>query len=100
MNLSENTITTTITLHNPSSCTCGRIIWLSLHCDRFTMTVGSGDSGAHIDARLGPVSRSVGFHPEALKETVNDLFWEMWRVWEPAEGVKVMAGQDDLLAVR
>lgn len=92
MNAPENAGVTAVTLHNPSSCTCGRIIWLSLNCDSFAMNIGSGDGDAHIAARLGPVYRSTRFHPETLKETVNAIFWQMWAVWEPAEGIKVMAG--------
>ncbi|RPE03671.1 hypothetical protein BBB56_04085 [Candidatus Pantoea deserta] len=80
---------TAVTLHNPSSCTCGRMIWLSTHCDFFALNLGTSDREAHIEAALGPASSSVQFHPEQLKEVVADLFWQMWHVWEPAEGMKV-----------
>ncbi|MCQ5472385.1 hypothetical protein FHW04_000537 [Pantoea sp. AN62] len=90
MNTSEDAVVSHITLHNPPSCTCARIIWLSMNCDAFAMNIGTANGDAHIDARLGSVYRSTRFHPEALKETVNDLFWEIWAVWEPEEGIKVM----------
>jgi len=91
MTTSENSVISHITLHNPSSCTCGRIIWLSMHCDFFAMNIGTREGDTRIDARIGSVYRGIWFQPETLKETVNDVFWEMWRAWEPEEGVKVMA---------
>ncbi|WP_315311029.1 hypothetical protein [Pantoea vagans] len=92
MNSSQNPEITHITLHNPSSCTCGRIIWLSIHCDFFRMNIGTCEGDTRIDARIGSVYRGTWFQPEALKETVNNLFWEMWRAWEPEEGIKVITG--------
>jgi len=90
MNMTENAMLTPVTLHNPSSCTCGRIIWLSMHCDFFAMKMGQDDGETHVEARIGSVYRETAFHPENLKETVNDFFWEMWAAWQPAEGIKVM----------
>jgi len=95
MNTSVDAAGSYITLHNPPSCTCARIIWLSMNCVSFAMNIGTGNGDAHIDARLGAVYRSTRFHPETLKETVNALFWEMWAVWEPEEGIKVMAGSQN-----
>jgi hypothetical protein len=77
------------TLHNPSSCTCGRIVWLSTHCDFFAMNVGTNERDARIDAKIGAVYRGVQFRPETLKDAVSGVFWEMWNAWEPAEGIKV-----------
>ncbi|WP_312758136.1 hypothetical protein [Pantoea brenneri] len=90
MKSSEDAVVSHITLHNPPSCTCARIIWLSMNCDSFAMNIGTANGDAHVDARLGSVYHSTRFHPETLKETVNDLFWQIWAVWEPAEGIKVM----------
>jgi len=86
----NNTDTSTaVTLHNPSSCTCGRIIWLSMHCDRFALNLGTGECEAQIEATLGSACSGAQFHPENLKEVVADVFWQMWNVWQPAEGIKV-----------
>ncbi|HAK36409.1 MAG TPA: hypothetical protein DCM44_19070 [Pantoea sp.] len=87
MNTTETS--TSVTLHNPSSCTCGRIIWLSQHCDGFVLNLGTGKCEARIEAVLGPACSSVQFQPENLKEVVADVFWRMWNAWQPAEGIKV-----------
>ncbi|WLS80781.1 hypothetical protein Q3V30_10005 [Erwinia pyri] len=84
-----NTIKTDLTLHNPSSCTCGRIIWLTMNCDFFVMNLGTHDRDARIDAKMGSAYKGVTFRPEALKEVVAEVFWEMWHQWVPAEGLKV-----------
>lgn len=87
MNTTETS--TAVTLHNPSSCTCGRIIWLSLHCDGFVLNLGTDECEARIEAALGLACSSVQFQPENLKEVVADVFWRMWNAWQPAEGIKV-----------
>lgn len=86
---STDTSTASVTLHNPSSCTCGRIIWLSTNCDFFAMSLGTHESDARIEAKLGSACSGVQFRPENLKEAVADVFWQMWNLWEPAEGIKV-----------
>ncbi|WP_336777748.1 hypothetical protein [Pantoea sp. USHLN256] len=91
MNMPEAPAVTNITLHNPSSCTCGRIIWLTMHCDSFAMNMGTWDVEARIDASIGTISQRKTFPPEMLKEVVAVIFWEMWNAWEPAEGKKVVA---------
>lgn len=91
MNMPEAPAVTNITLHNPSSCTCGRIIWLSMHCDFFAMNIGTSGNDARISANIGTFSQSKIFPPEMLKDAVATIFWEMWNVWEPAEGIKVVA---------
>lgn len=88
MNTTE-TSTASVTLHNPSSCTCGRIIWLSMNCDAFAMNLGTPERAARLEAAIGSACSSVEFHPAQLKEVVADVFWQMWNVWEPAEGIKV-----------
>lgn len=87
MNTTETT--TAVTLHNPSSCTCGRLVWLSLHCDRFTLTFGTRECEARIEAALGSACSDLPFQPENLKEAVAEVFWQMWHAWQPAEGMKV-----------
>lgn len=89
MNIPETAAVTNIILHNPSSCTCGRIIWLTLHCDFFVMTLGTSELDAHIEARIGATSQSMTFRPEILKDVVSAIFWPMWDQWQPTEGIKV-----------
>ncbi|MDW8847708.1 hypothetical protein SD961_17750 [Erwinia sp. MMLR14_017] len=84
-----NITTADITLHNPSSCTCGRIIWLTMNCDFFIMNLGTNERDARIDAKIGSAYKGIEFRPQALKEVVAEVFWEMWNHWLPAEGIKV-----------
>lgn len=93
MQITDTPTITGTTVHNPSSCTCSRIVWLSTHCDFFAMNMSTPERDARIDAKIGINYQGVQFRPEMLKEAVAGVFWEMWRTWEPAEGLKVIQEQ-------
>lgn len=89
MNPTEASSAPGTTLYNPSTCTCGRIIWLTMNCDFFVMHLGTHDQDARIDAKIGSACKGIQFRPEDLKEVVAEVFWEMWNLWVPSDGIKV-----------
>lgn len=76
-------------VHHPSSCTCGRIIWLTANCDDFAMNLRTSCEDASITARIGSTHCEFLFRPERLKIVVADVYRVMWNAWEPAEGIKL-----------
>lgn len=55
------------------------------------MNIGTSGNDGRISANIGTFSQSKIFPPEMLKDAVATIFWEMWNVWEPEEGIKVVA---------
>ncbi len=74
-------------IHNPPSCTCRRIIWLSEHCDTFSLTVTQ--TGARINARLADKAIDNTFAYTRLSEAIAEAFWQIWQRWQPEDGLKI-----------
>ncbi|EAM1616360.1 hypothetical protein EU642_22250 [Salmonella enterica] len=76
-----------VPVHNPPSCTCQRMIWLGDHCDSFEIMINV--SGIIVQARIGNERVLFSGQYRDTAKHVAEAFKAMWKVWQPASGVKM-----------